>query len=89
MRQEESASEKKKVFVFPRLIPVFIAAAVILICGTYVMNFISDRSIQNLAMSICDKDINMLQDLDLTQDLDIIENIQVLEEFKVIDFVEL
>lgn len=93
LAEEEVSFEKKKVFAFPwlkpRLIPVFTSVAVILICGTYVMNFLSDKGIRNLAMAINDKDISMLKNLDLTEDLDVIENIPVLEELKVMDPIEL
>lgn len=93
LAQEELSLEKKKVFVFPGLKPrlavVFSLAAVILICGTYVTNFLSDKGIRNLAMAINDKDISMLKNLDLTEDLDVIENIPILEDLKVMDSVEL
>jgi hypothetical protein len=93
LAEKELAFEKKKIIVFPglkpRLAAVFSLVAVILICGTYVRNSLSDKGIQNLAMLINDKDISMLKDLDLMEDLDVIENIPVLDELKVMDSVEL
>lgn len=93
LAEEELAFEKKRVFLFPgfkpRLAAVFSLAAVILICGAYVRNFLSDKGIQNLAISINDKDISMLKSLALAEDLDVIENIPVLEGLTLMDSVEL
>lgn len=93
LAQEELVFEKKRGIVFPglkpRLAAVFSLVGVILICGVYVTNFLSDKGIKNLAVLINDKDISMLKNLDLMEDLDVIENIPVLEELKAIDSVEL
>ncbi|GEM_PF-2337444 len=93
LAEEAPALEKKKVIVFPGLKPrlavVFSLAAVTLICGAYVMSFLSDKGIRDLAMLINDKDISMLKNLDLAEDLAVIENIPVLEELKAMDSVEL
>ena len=91
--QEEAPLERKKVFVFPkllpRLVPAYATLALILIISVHLMHFFSIPNLQHLVLLTKGQDIQMLEELELTEDLEIIQNLHILEDVEIINSMEL
>lgn len=88
----EEISERKPVFVFPRLrpslVPAFAALTIILVFSIIFANFLSAPGIQRLTQLTAGQDIQMLKELDLVEDFEIIKNLNTLEDIEIIDSLE-
>ncbi len=88
----EEVSERRPVFVFPRLrpslVPAFATLTIILVFSIILANFLSVPGIQRLAQLTAGQDIQMLKELDLAEDFEIIKNLNTLEDIEIIDSLE-
>jgi anti-sigma factor RsiW len=89
---QEEVSERRPIFVFPRLrpslVPAFATLTIILVFSIILANFVSVSGIQRLAELTADQDIQMLKELDLAEDFEVIKNLNTLEDYQIIDYLE-